>query len=351
MKLIHLADLHIGSRFERIVDANKRSILISALNNSLHNVIGYAKRNGIKHILLSGDMFDADKVARKYKTEFYSTIRTNESITFYYLKGNHDFDSECGEEISNLKTFNSSSDLNKYEIENNVVVAGFELDHKKIDNLYKIDAFDKDKFNILMLHGDIHNKNDVDYIDLDALTNKNINYFALGHIHKAEDGILKDKSKYAYPGCLVGRGFDELGDNYFVVLDTTNASFEYIKMESYIFDSFEFDVTGIATSYELKNKLAKMITVSPKTVLKIILKGKTNFIIEEDEYKKFLEDKAFYIDIKNLTKYVNTDTENINEASLRGIFIKSVRENNSLTDEEKEKILYYGLNKLTKGEN
>ncbi|MGX8704776.1 MAG: metallophosphoesterase family protein, partial [bacterium] len=62
--------------------------------------------------------------------------------------------------------------------------------------------------NIVMLHGDITNLNS---IPLSMLKERNIDYLALGHIHKFQKGKLDDRGIWVYPGCLEGRGFDEEG--------------------------------------------------------------------------------------------------------------------------------------------
>ena len=54
------------------------------------------------------------------------------------------------------------------------------------------------------------------------LKEKNIDYLALGHIHEYSQGQIDLRGKYAYSGCLEGRGFDELGEKGFILIDVSD---------------------------------------------------------------------------------------------------------------------------------
>ena len=83
--------------------------------------------------------------------------------------------------------------------------------------------FNSNNFNIVVLHGQEANYSDkkdkAEIINLKELKNKNIDYLALGHIHKYKLEKLDNRGIYCYSGCLEGRGFDECGDKGFVLLE------------------------------------------------------------------------------------------------------------------------------------
>ena len=85
MKIIHFADLHIGSKFERMPDDIKTE-LNTKLRNAFANIIDYAKENNITTILMAGDIFDKNSVLMKDKKFFYDLIKINSEIDFYYIK-------------------------------------------------------------------------------------------------------------------------------------------------------------------------------------------------------------------------------------------------------------------------
>ena len=105
MKIIHAADLHLSSSFVGFPQDLKKQRNIE-LSNNFRLLIGYARQNNIKHIILAGDVFDNNRPTIAIKSFFYNEIEKNSDITFYYLKGNHDIENSLTRtDLSNLKTF------------------------------------------------------------------------------------------------------------------------------------------------------------------------------------------------------------------------------------------------------
>ena len=73
-------------------------------------------------------------------------------------------------------------------------------------------AADPSRLNILVLHGDAENPaSPYDPVSSAALAASGLDYAALGHIHRR--GERRDGGTLcAWPGCLMGRGFDECGE-------------------------------------------------------------------------------------------------------------------------------------------
>ncbi len=344
MKIIHFADLHIASKFESM-PKDVKDVLTTKLRNAFSKIITYAKENDITTILMSGDIFDKNAVPLSDKKFFYDSIRINPEIDFYYIKGNHDSSSKCNETLDNLHTFDGVYVYTK----ENIRIIGYEL---KKDNsvLYNHSPFTTDKFNIMMLHGDINNVRDDNYIDLKKLSDKNIDYFALGHIHKRESGTI-GKARYEYPGSVLGRGFDETGDKGFLVLDTGTKKTEFHSLSEIRFEHLEFTLNGLNEA-SLKEKITASLGKQNKSLItEIKLIGKTDFLVDTDDLERTFADYRYYLCVKNAAKvacnYVHNDTEN----SLKTMFINKVLEDSSLDEDTKAKVIEYGLSKLMKEEN
>lgn len=347
MKIIHTADLHIGSKFIKIKDDNKRKELIHTLSNSFIDIIEYAKSNNINYVLLSGDVFDSDTVIKKDKDFFYSIIKSNPNINFYYIKGNHDFKSKYEDEIENLHLFTNG--ITKYYIKDqNVLIAGYELSENNKE-LYKMTPLTKDYYNILMLHGDISKKEGKDSIDIEKLKDKNINYLALGHIHKRMSSKFSLNGTYVYPGCLMPRGFDEEGEKGFEVLDTSNNSVNFIKTNKYEFKKMEINLKKFNNLYDLISYL-NTIPTNKNLLIQFIFTGVYNFDLNIEKILSSITDKFYYVDIKVLAKENALETEIIDERSLKGMFIKLLKEDSSIDATVKEDILKYGLSCIEKKE-
>ena len=342
MKIIHFADLHIGSKFERLPE-DKKQELNSKLRNAFTYIIEFAKKNNINTIIMSGDIFDKNAVLIKDKKFFYDTIRLNPNIDFYYIRGNHDSSTKYNDDVSNLHTFEG---IQSY-VKDNVRIIGYELSDDN-EVLYSYSPFTTDKFNIMMLHGDIFNSRDNNYIDLKRLEDKNISYFALGHIHKRRNGLIGN-GKYEYPGCVIGRGFDETGDKGFLVLDTDTNTTIFHKVPSFEFETTEVNVTN-KNEAEIKTLISNFLDGKKAYLTEIKLTGKSDFEIDIQDLENTFKSYRYYLTFKNESKLKLNYSFNENENSLRNMFINKVLENTSLDEETREEVINYGLSKLMKEE-
>ena len=351
MKIIHCADLHLGSRLTSLPAGNIRDTRKKEILKSFNSMIDYAKENSINIIILSGDVFDSDRPSKKDKTFFYDAIKANKDITFLYLRGNHDIEESLIEEFENLKTF--TDEWKSYRFDN-IVISGIELSSNNTSSLYSSLLLDKDDLNIVMMHGDINTKGK-EYIDLKKLSNKNIDYLALGHIHFYGESKIDNRGIAVYPGCLDGRGFDELGEKGFIALDVDNNKIEYkfIPFSSRIIVEKKIDISEANTFYEAKDIIqSEIASIKNSSLVKIILTGKVSFdttTITED-VESFFNDKFFFLKVYSELKQIVDIEDYKNDFSLKGEFVRNISSNSDLTDEEKEEMLSLGM-KLLNGED
>ena len=341
MKIIHCADLHLGSKIEsklmKISSDRKTEV-----RNSFSKLVDYAEKNEISIILLSGDVFDSDKPLKKDKEFFYNVIKENPNIDFIYLRGNHDSYELYNENISNLKTFDNSWKCYQY---GDVCINGIEISKDNYASLYSTLNLDVNNINIVMLHGQISESIGIDKIKLAKLRNKNIDYLALGHVHSYQKDKLDDRGIYAYSGCLEGRGFDETGPKGFIVLNIENKKIfpEFIKFCYRTINEVEIDISNYKTISEI-NKNIKNRLDSKNDIYRIMLVGDISYDLEINEYdiKSYLSD-YYFIDVKNKTQRKIDFSKYQNDLSLKGEFVRSVYYRNDLTNQEKEDIISLGL--------
>ncbi len=341
MKIIHCADLHLGSKIEsklmKISSDRKTEV-----RNSFSKLVDYAEKNEISIILLSGDVFDSDKPLKKDKEFFYNVIKENPNIDFIYLRGNHDSYELYNENISNLKTFDNSWKCYQYGY---ICISGIEISKDNYASLYSTLNLDVNNINIVMLHGQISESIGIDKIKLAKLRNKNIDYLALGHVHSYQKDKLDDRGIYAYSGCLEGRGFDETGPKGFIVLNIENKKIipEFINFCCRTINEVEIDISNHKTISEInKNIISKL--KSKNDIYRIILVGDISYDLEINNYdiKSYLND-YYFIDVKNKTRRKIDISKYQNDLSLKGEFVRSVYYRNDLTNQEKEDIISLGL--------
>ena len=122
MKIIHCADIHLGSPMDSLPKeiAKERK---ADLRSSFEKMVNFARDNGISVILLSGDVFDGTKPPREELKFFYGVVKSAPDVDFLYLRGNHDM-AGTPLEFPNLKTFSESWTTYSY---GNVTISGIEL--------------------------------------------------------------------------------------------------------------------------------------------------------------------------------------------------------------------------------
>nr|MCR4661399.1 metallophosphoesterase [Clostridia bacterium] len=168
MKIIHCADIHLGSALESKFPREKTEIRRREVLSSFKRMIDYAHENEVRIILLSGDVFDADRPTKRDRDYFYNEVRNNPDIDFIYLCGNHDKDGALfNEEIPNLKRF-SKNDLIKYSYDN-IDISGIEITDENYRTFYSNINLEKNKINIVLLHGELTNSVGIDKIKINNL--------------------------------------------------------------------------------------------------------------------------------------------------------------------------------------
>lgn len=345
MKIIHCADIHLGSKLESKFPSEKSKIRKAEILSTFDNMIDYASNNDVKIILLSGDVFDKDKPTKKDKDYFYKCIKDHPSIDFIYLNGNHDKEgSYIQEDIPNLKTF-SKKEITTYHYDN-IDISGIELAPENVKSFYHIINLNKDKINIFMLHGEISDSMGGDKIKLSSLKNKYIDYLALGHIHSYSQNKIDERGIYAYPGCLEGRGFDECGEKGFILLNIEDKiSLKFIPFAKRTIYELDIDVTNCKSLYDL-NKIIKnkVSDIDFKNILRIHLIGELSLDFEfsnEDITSKL--SNFFFVNVKNDTSIKINYDDYKNDISLKGEFVRQIYNNDNYTLEEKNQLISLGL--------
>ena len=348
MKIIHAADIHLGSKMDTRLGKDKAKERKAELRDSFDRMADYAESNGVSVIMLSGDIFDSDDPSKKDKESFYATVRAHPGIDFLYLKGNHDIKGlDFGERPANLKTF--SDDWAYFEY-GNVVIAGVEIRETNRSAFYSFLQLDKNKINIVMLHGQIGESDSNSDINLKKLRGKNIDYLALGHIHKHEEGVLDDRGEYVYCGCLEGRGFDEPGEHGFELIDVEDGKIthRFTPFSIRIINVMDVDVSGSKDNFEALNKIKLAVKFDERNLFRINLVGELGYdahdLAEEAEMK--FTGYCYCLSVKDNTRRKIDLSAFENDLSIKGEFVRRVQRREEISDSDKATIISLGLNAL-----
>lgn len=345
MKIIHCADVHLGSRMNKF-PKDKAEERAREVRLSFERMITYAKREGIDTILLAGDVFDSDRPFKKDKEFFYSAVKRNSEITFFYLRGNHDGKESYTEEIENLKIF--GNEWTSYTLGWNVVLSGIEIDRGNCISLYSSLKLDPDNTNIVMLHGQVGESFGEYKISIPRLKNKNIDYLALGHIHTQGAMKIDERGTSAYSGCLEGRGFDETGEKGFMIYDTDTKEVKFVPFAYRTIEEISVDISDTNDSYGAAQKVKSEIKIDEKNLLRLNLTGEIDYVEENlaADVEKYISDICYFVSVKDNTRLKIDYSAFKDSVSLPGEFVRLVSAQ-ELDDEDRQKILDLGLKALS----
>lgn len=359
MKFVHIADMHFDTPFITLSGKTDLCKLRRIeQKETLKKITEYINENKIPYLFISGDLYE-HKYIRESTIEYINNLfRTIPNTKIFISPGNHDpylknsyYNNFPWNE--NVHIFNS--ELEKIEL-NEVNIYGYGFDDFYLGrvNLEDIKLEDKNKLNILIIHGTLDGseaiENTYNPISKKLLEQIGFDYVALGHIHKTNYNTSNNQ-KIIYPGSTISLGFDELGDHGMIVgdIEKDKLNLKYIKMDPKIFVEKEMDISEINSDEELIEKI-NSLEIEENTFYKINLIGTRNFEININEINK-LNDNKNILKIKNKTK-IEYDIENISkETTLKGMFAKEILEeikNNSLEKEFFNEVFEIGLEILDK---
>lgn len=358
MKIIHSADIHLDSKLESILGKDKALIRRSENLATFMRMIDYAVAENVDAILISGDLFDVKRISAGTRNTIVNGITSNPSIKFFYLQGNHDFHAflDCFDKLpENLYIFNNN--WTSYEVGSlsRVCISGIEIDSANNKTLYDSLILPFDKFNIVMLHGQesmYAGSDKTEVINLSALKGKNIDYLALGHIHSYKESPVDGRCQMVYPGCLDPRGFDEPGDHGFVLLtvDESNLTYtkEFVSFASRRVHELEVDVTDLCETWDVIDRISDAIDekqIDENDLVKVILSGRIDVeaMIDEMAIIKRYEKDFFAFKLANKVQVKINFERFLLDKSLKGAFVRQVMKQDNLTDEDKARIISYGL--------
>lgn len=350
MQIIHTADLHLDSRLETNLDPVKAKERKRELLLSFDNLINYAKNNNVEAILISGDLFDRPKISAKTREYILGIIEDAPMIQFLFIYGNHDFNMFQEHPMglpSNLHIFKDKWETISFKNVDITGISGEGISPALYDNL----CLNRSKKNIVMLHGDITNLNS---IPLSMLKERNIDYLALGHLHKYQKGKLDDRGIWVYPGCLEGRGFDEEGPKGFVLLDITDSSIEskFIPFSKRILHDIKVDITNCDSWVEIRRNVTLKLTDIPQSdMIRIRLVGEYDLsLIKQNELlERSLNQQYYFARVSDESRLRINPKEYENDISLKGEFIRNVLAS-KLSEDDKNRIIEYGIKALMKEE-
>ena len=349
MKIIHVSDLHLFSPLTERLSADRARTRRMELTDSFRRIIDKAELEGADAVIIAGDLFDSERVNRRDAEAILDAMARAVGITFFYLPGNHERGAlmRSGAEIpKNLMIF--GEDWTYFELCGVSFVGRSELPRGAFDTL-KLDPCQK---NVVVLHGSLAEHTDGnETIGRRELSDKPIDYLALGHYHSFGAERLSDRCVAVYSGTPEGRGFDETGECGYVrvTLRDAGACYEFVPSAKRRLHIIEVDITGVEREYEIEDRIAAAIREIPDSdLVRAVLIGEREIGLRRDTeaLTERLSGSRFFFEVKDGTRLAISAEAYKNDISLKGEFIRRVLGDKTLTEREREEIIELGIRAL-----
>lgn len=245
LKILHSADWHLDSPFAGFPQ-NQRELLKREQRKIPGKVAELCRREDCDLVLLAGDLLDGQP--SRETLEIMKKELKRCGVPVLIAPGNHDF---CGpgspwlEESWPENVFVFTGALESVTISGldcRIYGAGFQsMDCPPL--LEDFHAQGSEKYRIAVLHGDPVQKNSpCNPVTVHQVRGSGLNYLALGHIHKA-GAFRAGDTLCAWPGCPMGRGWDETGEKGVCVVTLGDEpGIQAVSLDTLRFYSMEVDV-------------------------------------------------------------------------------------------------------------
>lgn len=357
IKVVHAADFHLDSAFGAMPSeqAKLRRREMRALVEELSD---YVNESGADLVFLAGDLFDSETTYQETVEQLIAALGRM-SARIFIAPGNHDFYHKKSPYATltwpqNVHIFKKNS-VERVTIEDlgcAVYGAAFVSAVQEKSLLEGFCAAEDGLLHLMVLHGDVGAETSYNPITRDQIAQSNLDYLALGHVHEHRGLFQAGNTRYAYPGCLEGRGFDELGEKGFLsgTIEKGEMTLAFHPFAKRRYEVVRVDVSGKDPALALR---AALPSRTENDLYRIIFTGETDAsgVDSKRIYEQFAGD-FFHLELRDQTRIGEDIWKRAKEDSLRGLFLRELQSRYHVASEEEklciERAVRFGLAALDK---
>lgn len=301
MRILHIADLHLGLSLSQFKVEGLRKIR-DEIELALGELERDLKAGCYDGLIVVGDVFEDRQVNRYYMMTMVRLFEAQLSSGGFvcFSNGNHDYWLK-EMDFASLRKYEKFFLFLKPELQSfqflhkgdTVLVhgLGYDKNHpsKDVTDLFPSRSGSSNDIVIGLVHGEVAGpgqKSEYYSVDPLRLSNKNYNYFALGHKHKATiyNAVI------SYPGTPFPQGYDETGRSSVneVLIDSLHTRIETKPLVHYRIYNIKREITAQSRDeviLEAQKIWAELIEDSDDTKLikmELIIKGPRSLELELD---------------------------------------------------------------------
>ncbi len=275
MKILHSADWHLDAPIIGW-SPEQTAFLKENLLTVPQKIADLCRKESCDLVLLSGDLFDGAYSKETFRAVYAALAEM--AVPVFIAPGNHDYCHTSSPYLTELWPENVhifTQPLMEFvelpSLDCRIYGAGYQ----GMDCPGLLEGFHtqgEETYHIAVLHGDPTQKNS-DYCPITEaqIKRSGLDYLALGHIHK-RDQHRAGGTVYAWPGCVMGRGYDELEEKgvYIVTLD------EGVQLRFVPLDTPQFHDWAVTAGHDARASLSAALPATPsRDFYRITLTGES----------------------------------------------------------------------------
>lgn len=336
MRILHSADWHLDSPFEAL-PAEKARAMRAEAREIPGRIADLASELGADVVLLCGDLFDTQQPGAASREAVAAGLRRIDCPVFI-APGNHDWYRASGglwrsmELPDNVYIFTGG--FERFELPcADVYGAAFTEPHCA-GGLAGFRAERRGKPAVMALHGTLDAAGDYRPISERDIAATGLDYLALGHTHRPSGLRRAGEVCYAWPGCAMGRGFDECGARgaYFAEITEDGCELSFYELTRRRYEIIEAETRGDAAA-ALREAVA---SAREGDICRFVLRGESEQRVPQSLLDALADERGLF------AAFLRDETApprvECSADSLRGNFLRIARERLDAAETEAERL-------------
>lgn len=331
IRFLHAADLHLDTAFS--YDAPQRRREHRAIPAE---IVRLANAHGCDLLLLAGDLFDSADVFPETVEALQRALAQCRAQVFI-APGNHDCLYRGSPYLTarwpeNVHIFRREAAESVSLPELGCRVWGAAFTDRSASGLLTGFRADGGETQIMVLHGDAMNAaspyNAVTKAEISA---SGLDYLALGHIHARSALAREGGTFYAWPGCPMGRGFDETGEKgvYLGTLERGACELEFLPLGGRRYETCEVRAGDDPRSAIL----AALPEDTARDIYRVTLTGEAD-PIDLPALQASLADRFYRLELTDATRPKAALWAGAGDDTLRGQFLARLKQKYDAADDD-----------------
>ncbi len=356
---IHASDLHLDAPFHDL-SGEKAAIRRREQRDLPRRIAELARGQDAQLVFLCGDLFDGREIYRE-TGEALVTALGGTGCPVFITPGNHDpMTSESPYQRlawpKNVHIFRSEKVESIPLPELGCVVHGaaFTTWDREDDPLAGFTAPQDGQIHLMALHGDVRGRR-YGPISPSSIAASNLDYLALGHVHRCSGLKREGKTFWAYPGCPEGRGFDECGEKGVLLgrVEKGKVDLDLIQLCARRYEELTVTLEGKQSPKE-----AALIALKGRkeSICRLTFTGEAAISPDLPALSRELEGCCFFLSLRDRTTIARDLWARVGEDSLTGLFLRELRGRMDEVQEDEDHTVLdlaarFGLAALERGED